>query len=152
MAIGAKGRGLPPNVSGPFAWLSKAGESIYTKLDELVSAIKSLTLRFQGWPHNADGITALRVAIAITGTHLPYIAVPSGMVLIIKAWALNPAGSWLQVGGTLGECVNVNQSFPLLPSEVVGYQVQNANQIWIAATAAPSFASLTVEQRRRGEE
>jgi hypothetical protein len=102
----------------------------------------------QGWPSNTDSITAVRVAIAVAGTQMPYIAVPSGMALVIKAWALNPG--FLQVGATQAECTQVNQSFPLLPNEVVTYQVENADKIWIGATAAGCFACLTVEQRRLG--
>jgi hypothetical protein len=109
----------------------------------------------QGWPANTDSMTGLRVAInPATGVQLPDIAVPSGMTLVIKAWALNPA--WLWVGPTLAESHNINQSFYLLPSEVVTYQVENANQVYIAGMTAGGvatagcFACLTVEQRRRG--
>jgi len=102
----------------------------------------------QGWPANANTITALRVLIDVNGTQLPSVFIPSGMSLAIKAWALNPG--WLQVGATVAECFNVNQSFPLLPNEVVTYQVENADQIYIAATAAGCFACLTVEQKRQG--
>jgi hypothetical protein len=102
----------------------------------------------QGWPANTDAITSLRVAVDLTGTQLPFIAIPSGMTLAIKAWTLNPG--WLQVGATRAECTNVNQSFPLLPNEVVTYQVENADKIYIGATAAGCFACLTVEQRRLG--
>jgi len=109
----------------------------------------------QGWPANTDSITGLRVAInPAAGMQLPSIVVPSGMALVIKAWALNPA--WLFVGPSLGEAGNINQSFPLLPSEVVTYQVENADQIYIAGLTAGGvptagcFACLTVEQRRRG--
>jgi hypothetical protein len=102
----------------------------------------------QGWPTNTDAITSLRVAVDIAGTQLPFIAIPSGMTLAIKAWTLNPG--WLQVGATRAECTNVNQSFPLLPNEVVTYQVENADKIYIGATAAGCFACLTVEQKRLG--
>jgi len=102
----------------------------------------------QGWPANTDAITSLRVAVAVTGTQLPFIAIPSGLTLVIKAWSLNPG--WLQVGATRAECINVNQSFPLLPNEVVTYQIENADKIYVGATAAGCFACLTVEQRRLG--
>lgn len=115
----------------------------------IIAAIKALALEGAlGWPPNTDAITSLRVAIPVAGIQLPFIAVPSGMSLVIKAWSLNPG--WLQVGATQAECMNVNQSFPLLPNEVVGYQVENADRIYIAATAAGCFACLTVEQRRLG--
>ena len=108
-----------------------------------------------GWPANANSVTALRVAInPATGVQLPAVYVPSGMALLIKAWALNPA--WLWVGATAAEVNNINQAFPLLPSEVVTYQVENADQIFVAAmtplglATLGCFACLTVEQRKGG--
>jgi hypothetical protein len=115
-------------------------------LDEARAALQSLSINVQGWPPNTEGITALRVAVAVTGTRLPYIAIPSGMSLVIKAWALNPG--WLQVGASPAGCTNINQSFPLIPNEIVGYQIQNAEELYIAGTVAGCFACLTVEQRR----
>ena len=130
--------------------IAASAGTIDDSIQKVIQELAKLTINVQGWPVNADSITALRVAVAVTGTRLPDIAVPSGMSLVIKAWTLNPG--WLQVGASLAECSNVNQSFPLLPNEVVGYQVQNANQIYIAATAAGCFACITTEQRRRGGE
>jgi len=126
---------------------AKAG-TIDNSIQKVIQELTTLAINVQGWPANTDSLTALRVAVAVTGTRLPSITIPSGMSLVIKAWALNPG--WLQVGASLGECTNINQSFPLLPSEVVAYQVQNADQIYIAANAAGCFACLTVEQRRGG--
>ncbi len=124
-------------------------ENVDTDLDEVISAIKALSLGGGlGWPLNTNSIAALRVVIPVTGIQLPYIAVPSGMSLVIKAWALNPG--WLQVGASLAACVNINQSFPLLPNELVGYQVGNADEIWIAATVPGRFACLTAEFRKGG--
>jgi len=117
--------------------------------------LEALGVGGQGWPANGDSITALRVAInPATGVQLPAIFIPSGMALVIKAWALNPA--WVWVGATAAEARNINQSFPLLPSETVNYQVENADQIWVAAmtplgvATLGCFACLTVEQRRGG--
>jgi len=126
------------------------------KVDEqtlgIIAAINNLSLGGGlGWPLNANAITALRVAITpATGMRLPQIIVPSGLSLVIKAWPLNPA--WLQIGGSVAECSSINQSFYLMPNEIVGYQVENANQIYIAAAGAVPgcFASLTVEQRKGG--
>lgn len=130
---------------------------IGTGVDEIYEALRNLTITGggQGWPANANTITALRVAInPANGVELPAIIIPSGFAMVIKAWALNPA--WLWVGASLGECRNINQAFPLLPSETVTYQVQNANQLYIAgmtpagAVTAGCFACLTVEQRKGG--
>lgn len=135
--------------------IAASSEQIDDGVQKLIQELAKLGINVQGWPANTDSITGLRVAInPAAGMQLPSIVVPSGMALVIKAWALNPA--WLFVGPSLGEAGNINQSFPLLPSEVVTYQVENADQIYIAgltaggAPTAGCFACLTVEQRRRG--
>ena len=139
---------LPPEFVQLVAAIAATSDSIDANLLKVITELAKLAINVQGWPANTDSLTALRVAIAVTGTQLPSITIPSGMSLVIKAWALNPG--WLQVGATLGECTNLNQSFPLLPSEVVAYQVENADEIYIAGNAAGCFACLTVEQRRGG--
>ena len=141
---------LDPAIKELLIAIAEAQTGLLAGVGQLIALVEKLQLTgaFQGWPPNTDGITSLRVAIAVTGTQLPYIAVPSGMSLVIKAWALNPG--WLQVGASLAECTSINQSFPLLPNEVVGYFVQNAEQLYIAATVAGCFACLTVEQRKGG--
>ena len=136
---------IPDEVVQLIVALAASSEEIRTGVKTI---IEKLGAGGQGWPANTDAITSLRVAVAVTGTQLPFIAIPSGLTLVIKAWSLNPG--WLQVGATLGECTNVNQSFPLLPNEVVTYQIENADKIYVGATAAGCFACLTVEQRRLG--
>lgn len=128
--------------------IAASTDDISGNIQQIIQALNTLSISVQGWPANADSLTGIRVPITATGMQLPFIAVPSGMTLIIKAWALNPG--WLQVGASLAGCANINQSFPLLPSEIVGYQVQNAEQIYIAANAPGCFACLTVEQRKGG--
>jgi hypothetical protein len=128
--------------------IAASSNKIDDDIQQVIQELSTLAINVQGWPQNTESLTSLRVAILVTGTQLPSITIPSGMSLVIKAWALNPG--WLQIGASLAECANVNQSFPLIPSEIVGYQVQNADQIYIAATAAGCFACLTVEQRKGG--
>jgi hypothetical protein len=143
---------IPKEVIQLLIAIAGSSEDIRTKTQEILEA---LGVGGQGWPANADSITGLRVSITpATGVQMPSIMIPSGMSLVIKAWALNPA--WLWVGPSLGEVAHIDQSFPLLPSEVVTYQVENADQVYIAgrtaggAATAGCFACLTVEQRRRG--
>jgi hypothetical protein len=139
---------IPDEVVQLIVALAASSEEIRTTVLQILQALGVGTGGGQGWPPNTDAITSLRVAVDVTGTQLPFIAIPSGMTLAIKAWTLNPG--WLQVGATRAECTNVNQSFPLLPNEVVTYQVENADKIYIGATAAGCFACLTVEQKRLG--
>lgn len=141
--------GIPEELMNLVIAIAQSLESVDADLDDAITAIKGITLEGGlGWPRNANSITSLRVAIPVIGIQLPYLAVPSGMTLFIKAWPLNPG--WLQIGASIAECTNVNQSFPLLPNETVWYQVENADQIYIAGTAAGCFACLTVEQRKGG--
>jgi hypothetical protein len=139
---------FPDEVVQLIVALAASSEEIRTTVLAILQALGTGGGGGQGWPANTDAITSLRVAVAVTGTQLPFIAIPSGMSLVIKAWTLNPG--WIQVGATQAECQNVNQSFPLLPNEVVTYQIENAEKIYIAGTVAGCFACLTVEQRRLG--
>lgn len=143
-----KTAGIPDELMQLVIAIAGSADAIDTNTLDTVAAIKALSLVGLGWPPNTDSGTALRVAIATTGTRMPYIAVPSGMALVIKAWPLNPG--WLQVGFSQAECTNVNQSYSLLPNETVGYFIQNAESVYIAATVAGCFACLTVEQNKRG--
>lgn len=138
---------IPEELMNLVIAIAQSMGNVDADLDNVISAIESLG-KGLGWPSNANAITSLRVAIPVTGVQLPYIAIPSGMSLVISAWPLNPG--WLQIGGSIAECTNINQSFPRLPNELVGYQVENADQIYIAATVAGCFACLTVEQRKGG--
>jgi hypothetical protein len=144
---------IPEEVIQLLIAIAGSSEDILAKAQEILEALG--TGGGQGWPANTDSITGLRVAITpATGAQLPSIIIPSGMAIVIKAWALNPA--WLFVGPTPGEAGNINQSFPLLPSETVSYFVENADEIYVSAMTpggVPTlgcFACLTVEQRRRG--
>jgi hypothetical protein len=148
------GAAIPDEVVQLLIALAATSEDTKGLVQQILDAL-STGSGGQGWPANADSITALRVAInPAAGVEMPSIFIPSGMTLVIKAYALNPA--WLWVGASLGEVANVNQAFPLLPNEVVTYQVENANQIYISAmtpagvATAGCFACLTVEQRRGG--
>lgn len=97
---------------------------------------------------NANGITATRVLIAAPGIayRFPSIMVPDDMHLVIKAWPTN-AGI-IYVGGAAHEAINVNQSYPLLPNDLVSYRVDNAERIWVSGDTAGDFVVCTAEQRR----
>jgi len=139
---------LPEEVVELLVALAASVDQIDDTTRAALRALAELSISVQGWPANTDSLTSIRVLVAVTGTRLPDIFIPSGMSLVIKAWALNPG--LLQIGASQADCTNINQSFPLLPSEIVAYQVQNANQIYIAGTVAGCTACLTVEQRKRG--
>lgn len=139
---------IPDEVIQLIIAIADSSENIKTSTQDILHTLETLGIG-QGWPANANSITSLRVAITpITGMQLPSIIIPSGMFLVIKAWPINPG--WIQVGATAAESGQINSSWPMLPNEVVWYQVQNADEIFIAATVAGCWACLTVEQRKGG--
>jgi len=139
---------LPEEFVQLIAAIAASSDTIDANVQRIIHELSTLAIAVQGWPANTDSLTALRVAVVVTGTQLPSITIPSGMSIVLKAWPLNPG--WLQVGASIAECSNVNQSFPLLPSEIVTYQVQNADEVYVAGTVAGCFVTITVEQRRGG--
>ena len=102
----------------------------------------------QGWPPNAryarsSGVTCVA---ANTAYQAPDMTVPSGMALIVKSHPINAVGSVVQVATTPADCLNANSSYPLIPSEAVSYHIQNANVLWVSATAAGSIVVFSCEQ------
>lgn len=138
---------LPEELMNLIIAMANNLESIDTDLDQVIAALSNQGIY---WPSNTDSITSLRALVTPAGMQLPSVIVPSGMTLVLMGWPTNPA--WLQIGASAAEAANINQSFPLLPGQVVQYQVQNANQIYVATAGAVAgcFICLTVEQRRAG--
>ena len=113
-----------------------------------------LNLQVAGYPPNTESVIATRVQIAVLGRHyqLPDIAVPDGFVLQLKGWPAN-LGT-IYVGNSQGTVTNINQVWPLLPNEAIGYGVKNAREFYVAGIAPPVGASIvgdwvgiTVEQQ-----
>ncbi len=107
-----------------------------------------LNLRVQGFPPNTERIISTRVFIENLNTpfQLPDIIVPDDMELQIKAWPTN--GGLIYVGESRVAATNVNQVWPLLGNEAIGYRIQNAEEIFISGTIVGNSAVVTVEQRR----
>lgn len=97
---------------------------------------------------NTSGITSFRMVCpaAATAYQLPDCSIPDDFQLLIKGWPTNAGLIW--VGGAQLECININQVWPILPNEQVGYKVSNANAIWVSAVVAGDIVVCTVEQRR----
>jgi len=114
-----------------------------------------LNLQVAGYPPNTETMIATRVQIVALGRHyqLPDIAVPDGFMLQLKGWPTN-LGT-IYIGNAQGTVTNINQVWPLIPNEAVGYGVKNARELYVAGIAPPAGASIvgdwlgiTVEQRR----
>ena len=107
-----------------------------------------VTLQVQGYPPNTETGVATRVGITAAGTpyQLPDIVVPDDMFLQLKGWPGNGGQIW--VGFSRSGCTNINQVWPLLANESIGYKIKNAQEIYISGTGAGDWCAITVEQRR----
>ena len=101
-----------------------------------------------GFPPNARGIRTFtrNCAVANQAYQGDDMVVPEGMSLIIKSYPTNPVLSLVRVASAQSDATNINSSWPLMPNEAVGYQVQNANQIYISATVAGLLVVFSVEK------
>jgi hypothetical protein len=97
---------------------------------------------------NTSGIVSFRIQCVTPAFayQLPDWKVPDDMQLLVKSWPTNVGLIW--VGGANSECTDINKIWPLLPNEMVGYRVSNANSIWVSAVNALDIVVCTVEQRR----
>lgn len=124
------------------------------KLDALRAAIEAISIPGgpggQGWPANCDNIRATRVIfpVANRALQLPDTEIPDGFALVLKGDPGN--ANIIYIGDSAATCTNVNQSWPLLPSEIVGYYLKNSKALWASAAAAGDFLCVTVEQRKGG--
>lgn len=136
--------------------IAKSSGDTYEKLGEVISAIEGIPgvsisdIKVQGYPPNADGIISGRIPMTIVNTpyRMPDVRIPDDFEVQIKGWPTN-AGI-IYVGGSEPAAVNINQAWPLLANEAIGYRVKNLNQVYVSGTVAGDFAAYTVEQRRGG--
>lgn len=123
-------------------------EAQNAKFDELISAVKGLSLSGGGVVPNADGFVAFRVQCPAASTpyQLPDFAVPDGFSVALKGWPANANVVW--VGRTAAETTNINQIFPLLPNEALNIQVKNTKSIYVSAVVPGDWLVCVVEQNK----
>ncbi|MDD4985410.1 MAG: hypothetical protein PHQ43_06425 [Dehalococcoidales bacterium] len=126
--------------------IAQAGQKEEEYSQQLVSVVQNLSLAVVP---NTETILATRVQVPAVGRtqQLPDIPVPDDMILQLKGWPTN--GGLVYVGNSATTAANINQSWPLLANEAIGYRVKNANAIYISGTAAGDWLAITVEQRGR---
>jgi hypothetical protein len=122
-------------------------------IEQLVAQIVSgfqgqTTLNVQGYPPNTESIIATRVQVRAVNTvyPLPDIVVPDDMILQLKGWPTN--GGIIYIGNSQATANNINQVWPLLAQEAIGYKVKNARAIHFSGNAVGDWLAITVEQRR----
>lgn len=104
---------------------------------------------------NAAFIHAIRIPVPVFNAvapaprwvRLPDLEVPDGMYLLVKAWSVNPPLSLVYVAETPANAVNVDLAWPLMPNEVVRWKVKNAEALYVSATVAACWVTISAEQR-----
>ncbi len=146
---------IPPELMNLVIAIASSSDNIDKDLDQVISELAGLSINTRGWVPNADGIRSTRVVISALDQpqQLPPLPVPDDMAVLLKGWPTN--AGLVYVGGSNVACIDVQQAWPLLPNELVGYRVQNANQLYVAGiTGAGSFVgdmlAITVEHRSGG--
>ena len=139
---------LPEEFVQLIAAIAASSDSIDYNLLQVIEEITKLALNVQGFPANTTGIRSFtRVcAVANQAYQGDDMVIPEGMSLIIKSYPLNAALSLIRVASSISEATNINSSWPLLPSETVAYQVQNANQVYVSGTVAGIMAVFSSEK------
>lgn len=139
---------LPDEFIRLIAAIAATADSIDGNMLRVITELAKLAINVQGFPANARGVRTFtrNCAVANRAYQGDDMAVPEGMSLIIKSYPTNPVGSLIQVASALSDATNVNSSWPLMPNEAVGYQVQNANQMYVSSTVAGLLVVFSVER------
>lgn len=122
--------------------------TIDDSIQKLIQEMAKLTINVQGFPANARGIRNFSIICTVANQAYPGndMIVPEGMSLLIKSYPTNAIGSLVRVASSLSDATNINSSWPLMPNEAVGYQVQNANEMYVSGTAAGLLVIFSVEK------
>jgi hypothetical protein len=128
--------------------IAASSDSIDNNLLKVINELTHLAINVQGFPPNASGIRSFAklCAVANQAYQGDDMTVPEGMSLLIKSYPTNAAASIIRVASSPADATNPNSSWPLLPNEAVGYQVKNANQIYVSATIANSIVIFSAER------
>ncbi len=144
-------KAAPPNGDGYTVALDNVSLELLIAIAQATESTREIfETRGVAVAPNTEGIIAGRVLIVAANTpyQLPDIVIPDDMHLQIKGWPTN-AGI-IYVAGLRTSATNINQVWPLLANEAVGYRVKNADLIYVSGTVAGDLAVYTVEQRRLG--
>lgn len=139
--------------------INTLGQAESTKLEEAINRLTAAIAGMQDGGGSSDAplslgnpqsFTGFRVLCAVANQpyQLPDRKVPYKMTLVIKALPTN--GGIIYVAPTQPDSVNINSSYPLIANEAVELEVQNADDVYISATAAGEGVACIVEQRNGG--
>jgi hypothetical protein len=104
-------------------------------------------IQVAGYPLNTRTAISVRVRIPALNTSypLPDIEIPDGFALQIKGWPTN--GGIVYIAQSDSAARNINQVWPILPNEAVGYFIKNAKALYVSGTVIGDSCVVTVEQR-----
>lgn len=128
--------------------IAATSDSIDNNLLKIITELAKLAINVQGFPPNAQGIRSFSTLCAVVNQAYQGddMVVPEGMSLLIKSYPTNALASIVRVASSQSDATNPNSSWPLMPNEAVGYQVQNANQMYVSATVAGSIVIFSAER------
>jgi hypothetical protein len=123
-------------------------DAISAAMQQILAALANPSITVKGWPSNTPRVRIITVncILANTAYQADTILVPDGMGLVIRSHPNNAAGSLIYVATNQAEAVIPAASYPLQPSELVVYNIQDAKAIWVSSTVPGSIVVLTAEQ------
>jgi hypothetical protein len=128
--------------------INSAVAQILAALPNLGGGGGTIPVTVQGYPANADQVDSGQMTVSITlPASLPNLLIPDDFAIVVKAFASNPAGSYILCAGSKSGASGLATAYPLSPNDSISYRVKNASSIWVMATAGPAWVNWTVEQR-----
>lgn len=103
-----------------------------------------------GYAPNVKTFRAGRLDLTTIAVQFPDIQIPDDFEILVKAGPGNPVGSLVYIAPSAAEVNDLYSCFYLAPNDPVTYRIQNAKEIYAAASlAAGCYVLWTVEQRRK---
>jgi hypothetical protein len=96
-------------------------------------------------PNNVT-LTARQVTVGVAALQLPSIVIPDGTTLVVKSYSGNANNRRIWISDSAVNVLLPASRNELRPGESVGLSVQNANAIYVAASAAGTILELLAEQ------
>lgn len=89
---------------------------------------------------------AEQIIVGVAALQLSSIIIPDGITLVLKSYVGNKNNKIIYVGNSAINVLVAATRIELRPGESVGLSVQNANVVFVAASAAGVILELLVEQ------
>jgi hypothetical protein len=143
---------IPPELLDAIAAIAINADATNSAVQSILEQVLKLSfpssLTVKGWPSNTQRTRTIIATclIANRAYQSDYLLVPDGMSLLIRSHPFNAVGSLIYVATNAAEAITPATAYPLQPSEVVLYQLQDAHNIYVSSTAAGSVVIFSAEQ------